>query len=419
MTSLTAIATDNDTLYYKTNNEGKLIPCDKEAFGCDIISNQYMEGEGRIVFNSHVCQIGDNAFKDCWRLTHVTLPKHVIKIGNSAFQNCLHLQSIDGTDQVQEIGNYAFFRCQKLQTDISAFFKVNSIGEYAFANCLNLTDTLSSLKEKTKISDYAFIDCPEIDTDSLSITSDASADSSFIFLTWNIQGLVWGTDHKPEEEDSIISSKGIKQLIAQYNPRIQILNEVPSYMCEEQYPFGTSIRRICGNDENRYLIAPCLTQITNAIISKDILIDRTCRPHTRQNGSRQRHYGIATQYINGKNVAIGVVHFEPTPNVPEEQQAQFNAIRLSQAKDIVEDIKDYEYAIVAGDFNCSRNANGEDMGGVSTLFEEAGFEEVQMKKSWLVDHIFVKGFDVLNSDRDKESIALSDHYLLWAELKIR
>ena len=81
--------------------------------------------------------IGESAFRDCYRLTSVTIPGSVTSIGDYAFSGC-RLTSVTIPDSVTSIGDYAFENCSSL-TSITIPGSVTSIGESAFSGCTGLT----------------------------------------------------------------------------------------------------------------------------------------------------------------------------------------------------------------------------------------------------------------------------------------
>lgn len=108
--------------------------------------------------------IGDQAFKDCSKLTSIEIPQNVNSIGESAFYGCSSLTSIEIPQNVTLIANNAFYGCSSLEKVIlpeslkgigaSAFYqcsnikyitipsKVTSIGYQAFYNCSGLNEVI-------------------------------------------------------------------------------------------------------------------------------------------------------------------------------------------------------------------------------------------------------------------------------------
>jgi len=104
-----------------------------------------------------VTSIGDAAFMDCGRLTHVTIPQGVTSIGKDAFLRCGRLTGVTIPASVTTIGENAFLNCTNL-TDVTLPNGVRSVGKYAFQNCANLTN-LAIPASITLIGDGAFQGC--------------------------------------------------------------------------------------------------------------------------------------------------------------------------------------------------------------------------------------------------------------------
>ena len=58
-----------------------------------------------------VIKIGNAAFRNCDRLTSLTIPNSVEHIGNQAFYNCSSLSIVTIPDSVKRIGSNAFTGC--------------------------------------------------------------------------------------------------------------------------------------------------------------------------------------------------------------------------------------------------------------------------------------------------------------------
>ncbi len=104
-----------------------------------------------------VTKIGDNAFKSCNKLIHVSFPYETTIVGNGAFQDCTALENLPITNNVKEIGNNAFNKCQKI-TRIIIPDKVTRLTSSAFQYCIN-ADTVIIGSGVTTIDGYAFADC--------------------------------------------------------------------------------------------------------------------------------------------------------------------------------------------------------------------------------------------------------------------
>ena len=94
-----------------------------------------------------VTAVGNDAFKNCKKMTSLTLTNGLVSIGNNAFQNT-RMSSISLPGTLRTIGNSAFEDCYSL-TSVVVPEGVEKIGSYAFSYMYNLEKiTLpSTLKE--------------------------------------------------------------------------------------------------------------------------------------------------------------------------------------------------------------------------------------------------------------------------------
>ncbi len=94
--------------------------------------------EGKIEVPDYVKYIASNAFKDCVKVTEVTLPAGLTKIESSAFFGCTGLISIPLPAGLTHIGHEAFYGCTGL-TSITLPAGLPHIGSSAFSGCTGLT----------------------------------------------------------------------------------------------------------------------------------------------------------------------------------------------------------------------------------------------------------------------------------------
>ena len=118
-------------IIYYTSTDGNIVkPFNESAFGANIISNEYNDGLGKIVFDSPVMRIGNNAFYECKTLRSMTIPESVISIGDNAYYYCSALGNVRLSDATLTIGKRAFYKCGNLNIKLTN--KITSIGDEAF-----------------------------------------------------------------------------------------------------------------------------------------------------------------------------------------------------------------------------------------------------------------------------------------------
>ena len=106
-------------------------------------------------------EIGEKAFKDCSRLTSLTLPVGITSIGYDAFAYCSGLTSLTLPAGITSIGEFAFSYCSGL-TSISVYAeKVPRIGRYAFEGCASRKCTLYVPKgtyDNYRLSEFGYFE---------------------------------------------------------------------------------------------------------------------------------------------------------------------------------------------------------------------------------------------------------------------
>ena len=91
-----------------------------------------------VTIPNSVTSIGSSAFYYCYSLTSVTIPDDVTSIDGSAFYSCYSLTSVTIPDSATSIGSHAFYYCYSLPS-ITIPDGVTSIGGSTFQNCHSLT----------------------------------------------------------------------------------------------------------------------------------------------------------------------------------------------------------------------------------------------------------------------------------------
>ena len=163
-TNVYAESTYEDLVYEISNGEVTITKCDKSATKVEIPSE--IEGYP-------VTSIADSAFKDCTRLTSVTIPNSVTSIGEMAFNSCYSLNSItvdENNLNYSDIDGVLFnknktklihYALAKTNTSYVIPDSVTSIGEYAFAGCNTLT-SITIPDSVTSVSKCAFYYCKNL-----------------------------------------------------------------------------------------------------------------------------------------------------------------------------------------------------------------------------------------------------------------
>ena len=127
----------DNVIYYTTTNNSKISLASEKGFGASLVSNEYENGQGKLIFDGPVTNIREKAFKDCTTLKTVRLPESVSTILELSFCGCSNLESINTPSSLVSIGWSAFARCSSLK-----YYEIpeglTEINRETFANCINL-----------------------------------------------------------------------------------------------------------------------------------------------------------------------------------------------------------------------------------------------------------------------------------------
>lgn len=107
------------------------VTCKEKSISSVVIPSMY---KGKAV-----TALGREAFRNCSKLTDITIPASVSSIEYYAFGSCAELTSITLPDSITSIGVGAFHSCKKLK-EITLPTSVTSIGNSAFISCSELTE---------------------------------------------------------------------------------------------------------------------------------------------------------------------------------------------------------------------------------------------------------------------------------------
>ena len=145
-----------DRMITYTTRDGRVVSINNEnGFGATIVSNEYVDGSGRIVFDGPVTSVGKAAFMGCTNITSMKLPDTVTRIGVGAFKGCSNLKSINTPNSLSAIDAEAFSDCSNL-----SFFSlpegISKIEDNTFYMCNSLViDKIPS--SVTAIGNGAFV----------------------------------------------------------------------------------------------------------------------------------------------------------------------------------------------------------------------------------------------------------------------
>ncbi len=150
---INATAADDDDLRFIFTAKGYYISsCDEDATGELIIPSTHK--------NKPVISIHKSAFKNCEKLTSVTIPDSVSSIEKSAFYGCKSLMTVNIPEGITVIEESTFGACGCL-TSVSLPSTLTKIGKEAFCGCYRM-QSLTLPKNLTEIGEGAFSGCTSL-----------------------------------------------------------------------------------------------------------------------------------------------------------------------------------------------------------------------------------------------------------------
>ncbi len=131
--------------------------------------------------------IGNEAFKDHYMVTSLTLPSDLVSIGDGAFQGCYDISSVSIPASVETIGESAFEGCNNLgSVTIAGTSRLESIGEYAFCGTGLLSFVMPN--SVTSVGAHVFADCHGLVSVTLSNQLEEISDVMFRYCE-NLTGI--------------------------------------------------------------------------------------------------------------------------------------------------------------------------------------------------------------------------------------
>ena len=161
MTTFTSFAQDEVTI------NGVTYKADRYETEATVLADNYQKSSYTIpaTITAHdkeytVTAIGYGAFRNCEKLTSITLPNTIKKIKSYAFEACSGLKSINIPNSVEQIDSWSFNG-----TSITTVRLPNSIKDidFAFNGCKSLTTVILPNTTFT-LSDSSFGNCDKLTT---------------------------------------------------------------------------------------------------------------------------------------------------------------------------------------------------------------------------------------------------------------
>ena len=169
----------NNVIFYTSSDGNIVTPNAPYVFGANIVSNEYVEGRGVLIFDSFVAQIGNEAFRNCTNLVSISIHDGIDYIGHNAFEGCSNLTGISIPNGVQWIGTNAFAGCTSL-TDVDISDSVTGIYSGIFEGCTSLT-SIAIPDGVTSIEDRLFYNCESLTSITIPEGVTSIGSSAFAF----------------------------------------------------------------------------------------------------------------------------------------------------------------------------------------------------------------------------------------------
>lgn len=143
-----------DGIKYWLNVERKTAEVLASNYEGNVVIPQVVSCKGR---EFQVKYLDSECFKECTRLTSITLPEGITKLPWSCFENCSSLTSVTLPKGITSLEESCFRGCSSL-TSITLPEGITSLGEYCFSGCSSLT-SITLPEGITSLGKYCFRGC--------------------------------------------------------------------------------------------------------------------------------------------------------------------------------------------------------------------------------------------------------------------
>ena len=89
---------ENNKIFYTSTDGAIVTPYDANAFGVNIVSNTYEDGQGVIEFDGDVVSFDQQAFCECSTLSSISIPETLSWSDSDVFKGCTSLTRVDISD---------------------------------------------------------------------------------------------------------------------------------------------------------------------------------------------------------------------------------------------------------------------------------------------------------------------------------
>jgi hypothetical protein len=175
------ILDERNIIEYKGTDEDVIIPSKINGITITTIDNNAFLNSNIVSIsfepNSELEYIMDYSFKDCKKLTTITLPNSLTNIGTLTFSGCTSLTNITLSNNLTKIGAAVFNGCTSL-TNITLPNNLSTIGGLSFNGCTNLINIILS-NNLTTITNGLFNKCINLKNISLPSSITTINDNAF------------------------------------------------------------------------------------------------------------------------------------------------------------------------------------------------------------------------------------------------